>query len=94
LSLLGRDSSVGIARATSRTAGVLFLAGKIGSSVLHSVQTGSGAHPHSYPMGTGVIILEVKRPGREDDRSPPSNAAVKNGGTIPPLLDTPLWLGA
>jgi hypothetical protein len=27
----------------------------------------------------------VKRPGREDDHSPPSSAEVKNGGAIPPL---------
>jgi hypothetical protein len=31
----------------------------------HSVQTGSGAHPASYPMGT-----VVKRPGRESDHVP------------------------
>jgi hypothetical protein len=42
-------------------------------SLLHSVQTGSGAHPASCPMGTGVFFLEGKA------------AQVKNGGTIPPL---------
>jgi hypothetical protein len=45
---------------------------------LYSVQTGSGAHPASYPWG-------VKRPGRDADHSPPSSAEVKNGGAIPEL---------
>jgi hypothetical protein len=30
-------------------------------SPLHSVQTGSGAHPASYPMGTGGFSSGVKR---------------------------------
>jgi hypothetical protein len=34
------------------TAGVLFLAGARDFSVFCSVQTGSEAHPASYPMGT------------------------------------------
>jgi hypothetical protein len=42
------------------------------------VQTGSGAHPTSYPMGTGAISSEVKRPGRESDNSRPTSAQVKN----------------
>jgi hypothetical protein len=37
------------------------------------VQTGSGAHPASCPMGTGGKA----RPGR-DDHSPPSSAEVVN----------------
>jgi hypothetical protein len=44
-----------------------------------SLQNGSGAHPVSYPMGTGgALSLGVKRPGREADHSPPSSAEVKN----------------
>jgi hypothetical protein len=42
-------------------------------SPLHVFQAGSGAHPASYPMGTGA-----KRPGRVAGHSPPSNALVKN----------------
>jgi hypothetical protein len=43
------------------------------------VQTGSGAHPASYPMGTGGSFPGGKgRPGREADHSPPSSAEVKN----------------
>jgi hypothetical protein len=40
--------------------------------------TASGAHPASYPMGTGRCYLRLKRPGREADHSPPSSAEVKN----------------
>jgi hypothetical protein len=43
------------------------------------VQTSSGAHPDSYPMGTGGSFPGVKaRPGRDADHSPPSSAEVKN----------------
>jgi hypothetical protein len=57
--------------------GVRFLAGAGNSSLRHRVQTGSGAHPVSYPVGTGGLSLGVKRPGRESDHSPPSSAEVK-----------------
>jgi hypothetical protein len=61
-----RDSSVGIAMgyADSRQ-------GK-DFSLLHSVQTGSGAYPASCFPG----------PGCGTDNSPPSSAEVKNGGAI------------
>jgi hypothetical protein len=72
------------------TAGLRFPAGQI-FSLLHSVQTGSGAHPESYPMGTGALSPGVKRPGREADHSPPSSADVKNGGAIPLLPHMPSW---
>jgi len=41
-------------------------------------QTGSGAHPASYPVGTADSYPRVKRPGREAEQSPPSSAEVKN----------------
>jgi hypothetical protein len=42
------------------------------------VKTGSGAHPVSYPMGTGGPVPGGKaRPGRDADHSPPSSAEVK-----------------
>jgi hypothetical protein len=42
------------------------------------VQTGSGAHRASYPMGTGGPFPEGKaRPGRDADHSPPLVAEVK-----------------
>jgi hypothetical protein len=43
------------------------------------IQTGSGAHPASYPMGTGGSFPGGKaRPGRDTDHLPPSSAKVKN----------------
>jgi hypothetical protein len=44
---------------------------KLGTSPLHVVQTGSGNHPASCPMGTGVFT-RLTRPRREGDHSPPS----------------------
>jgi hypothetical protein len=46
-------------------------------SLHHRVQTVSGAHPASYPMGNGAPSLWIKRQGREADHSPPSSAEVK-----------------
>jgi hypothetical protein len=40
------------------------------------VQTGPGAHPASYTMGTGSFP-GVKRPGRGVDHQTPSSAEVK-----------------
>jgi hypothetical protein len=49
------------------------------SSSSPCIQTGSGAHPTSYPMGTGGSFLGGKaRSGRDADHSPPSSAEVKN----------------
>jgi hypothetical protein len=48
------------------------------SSIL-CVQTGSGAHPASCPMGTAVPVPGGKaRPGRDADHSPPFNSEVGN----------------
>jgi hypothetical protein len=44
------------------------------------VQTDSGAHQASYPIGTETLF-----PGIEDNQSPPSSAEVKSHGIIPPL---------
>jgi hypothetical protein len=62
-------------------------------SLLHNVQTGSKAHPASYPVGTGTISRGVKRPGLEADHSPPSSAEVKSGRAMPSLPHTSLWRG-
>jgi hypothetical protein len=43
----------------------------------HHVQTGSGAHPASYPIGTGGSFHGGKVAGREADHSPSSSAKVK-----------------
>jgi hypothetical protein len=43
------------------------------------VETGSGAHPASCPMGTGGPFPGGKAQlGRDADHSPPSNAEVVN----------------
>jgi hypothetical protein len=60
-----------------RMIGVRFPAGGGNFSLHHRVQTGSEAHPASYPVGTGDLSLRVKRPGREADHSPLSSAEVK-----------------
>jgi hypothetical protein len=46
-------------------------------SPLHVIQTSSGAHPDSYPMGTGGSFPGDKAAGREADHSPPTSAEVK-----------------
>jgi hypothetical protein len=46
-------------------------------SLLHVVQTGSGAHPASYPVDTEGSSSGVKRPELETDHSPPTSAEVK-----------------
>jgi hypothetical protein len=59
--------------------------------LLHSVQTGSGANPDSYPMGAGALSPGVKWPRREADHSPPTSAAVNNDGAMLPLPHTSSW---
>jgi hypothetical protein len=49
-------------------------------SLLHVVQTGSGAHQSSYPpiqWVPGAISPVVKRPGLEADYQPPTSAEIK-----------------
>jgi hypothetical protein len=54
------------------------------------VQTGSEAHPASYPMGTGGPFPEGKaRPECDADHSPPSSG--RGVGAIPPLPHAPPW---
>jgi hypothetical protein len=50
------------------------------------VQTGSGAHPASYPMGkTGVLSLGVKRPERELTTHLDLVPRSRMRGALPPL---------
>jgi hypothetical protein len=75
-----RNSSVGIASGyglDDRTIGVRFPAGAGNFYLRHRVQTGSGAHPTFYPIGTSGSFLGLKWPGREADHSPPYSAEVK-----------------
>jgi hypothetical protein len=77
-----RGSSVSIVSGyelDDRAIEVRFQAGAKDFSSNLCVQTGSGAHPASYTMGTGVLSPGVKaRPGRDADHSPPSSAEVEN----------------
>jgi hypothetical protein len=71
-----RNDSVGIAMAyglDDRGIGVRFPAGERDLFLLHSVQTGSDAHPASSAMGTWAKVA-----GREADHSPVSSTEVKN----------------
>jgi hypothetical protein len=77
-----RCSSVSIA--TGSTAGIRFPGGTSDFSVFHNVQTGSGAHPISFPKGIGDSFPGVKWPGREADHSPQVPRSRK-GGAISPL---------
>jgi hypothetical protein len=74
-----RDRSVAIATVYGMDEGRVGVRVPVGLefSLLHVAQTGSGAHPASYPMGTGGSFPSVKRPGREADHSPPASAEVK-----------------
>jgi len=47
-------------------------------SLLLSVWTNSGAFPTTCSMGTKGAFPGLKRPEREAEQSPPSNAEVKN----------------
>jgi hypothetical protein len=78
---------IGIAQSvTGRAAGVRFPTGER-FSLLHSVQTGSGAQPASNPIQwvPGILFRGVKQPGRETNHSLSSSAKVKDCGAISPL---------
>jgi hypothetical protein len=62
-----------------------FLINLLNNRRLHRVQTGSGEHPASYPMGTGESSPELRRSGRETDHSSPLSAEVKNAWNLPLL---------
>jgi len=58
--------------------------------------TGSGAHPTSYSLGTGVFSGGgvVEQPGLEDNHSPPSTAKIsyeQSYTCAPPNM--PSWCG-
>jgi hypothetical protein len=77
-------------RATGSTTKVRFPARVRDSSLLHSIQSGSGAHPASYAMATGGSFPNVKRPRREADHSPPSTAGQEwwSNTSTPPYIFT------
>jgi hypothetical protein len=77
-----RRSSVSIVsgyRLDDRAIEVRSSAGAKDFSCSLCVQTGSGAHPASYTVGTGGPFPGGKaRPGRDADHSPPSSAEIEN----------------
>jgi hypothetical protein len=77
--IVAGDSSVGIALGyglDERGSGVRFLAGAGNFSRHHASRTALGP---TQPIQwiPGALSLGVKRPGREDNHSPPSSAEVK-----------------
>jgi hypothetical protein len=49
----------------------------VGARFFAHIQTGPGAHPISFTMGTGSFP-GVKRPGRGTDQPAPPSAEVEN----------------
>ena len=61
---MGRDNVVGIvARLWAGRSGIRFWAGERDFSVLQNAQTGFGAHPISYLMGTDVLFWGLNGQG-------------------------------
>jgi hypothetical protein len=94
-----RDGSVGIALGyglDDRGSRVRFPAGAGNFSLHYRIQNVSlGPTQQPIQWVPGVLSLDVKRPGREVDHSPPSGAEAKNAcGAIPPLPNTSSWRGA
>jgi len=58
--------------------GIRMLLGVRDFSVLQNVQTGSGAHPASCSLGTGVLSWGLKWLGHYINHRPPSSANLKN----------------
>jgi hypothetical protein len=55
-------------------------------SLCHRVQTGSGAHPAFYQMGTGVLSPGIKRPGRKLTSYIRLVPRLRKNDAVPPLL--------
>ena len=54
-------------------------------SSFQSLHVSSGAHPASYQVGTRVVSLTVKWPGRESHHLPSSHAMVKKEWNLCPF---------
>jgi hypothetical protein len=62
----------------------------VGARFSAPVQTGPGAYPAFYTMGTGSFP-GVKRPGRGVDHAPPSSAEVKERVELHLYSSGPSW---
>jgi hypothetical protein len=71
------------------TTGVRFPAGAGIFLLRHSVQTGTGSHPLSYPS---ALISEGKSVWARTDDSP-SSSGLRMRGAVPPLPYTSSWCG-
>jgi hypothetical protein len=89
-----RDSSVGIATGYGLDGQGVGVEVPIRSSIffLHVVQTGSGVHPASYPMGNGGSFPAVKAAGAFS--SPPASAEVKKLWIYTSSPHAPSWRSA
>jgi len=65
-------------------AGIEFPVG-VGTYLFAKSRPGLGPTQSPIQWVQGVLSLEVKRPGRKADDSPPSSAEVKKHGAIPPF---------
>jgi hypothetical protein len=73
-----RDSIVGVATCYGlENRGVGVRVPVRSQILLHVIQTGSGAYPASYPVGTEGSFRGGKAAGRELDQSPATNAEAK-----------------
>jgi hypothetical protein len=70
---------------------VRFPAGAGIFSFQHRIHTGSGAHPYSYPVGTGSLSPGVKWQGLEADHS--SCLFDAEVGAVTLLFQTSSWRG-
>jgi hypothetical protein len=61
-------------------------------ALVNFVETGSMAHPASYPVGNEGSFPWGEVAGGEADVSPPFSSKVKNEGAIPPLPHTRIYL--
>jgi hypothetical protein len=86
---MNRDSSVGIATGYRLIGQGLIPDSETHFSLLHSVQTDSGSHTTPFQWVPGILSPGVKRLGRGSVHSPPTNAEVKNDGTVDPVTTWP-----
>jgi hypothetical protein len=91
------DSSLGVALGyglDDRCSRIRFPARPGNFSLHHRVQTGSGAHLASYPMGTGAFSLWQS--GRDVKLTTHLHLVPRSRmrGAIPPLPNTSSWRGA